>query len=108
MKISQLTFPYIATDESNMKWFDLIVEAGFKIFFAKDFEEILNFSYVHHSVKMDLLGIHEQIICELADKFIPTEHSTFSMFIKRLRGVVSKNGLYQEAIHTFWIKHTYG
>ena len=100
---------YIATDESNMKWFDPIVEAGFKLFFAKDFEEILNFSYVHHSVRMDLLGIHEQIICELADKFIPTEHSTFSMFIKRLRGEVdSKNGLYQEAIHTFWIKHTYG
>ena len=97
---------YIATDEPNLSWFSPITAAGFRLYFAKDFRELLNFTFLHESVRQDVLGIHEQVICELADKFIPTEHSTFSVFVRRLRKEVSsRDGLYLEGMHSFWVGH---
>ncbi len=98
---------YIATDEPDLSWFNFLKDEGFKIYFATDFPESLNFTFIHESVRQDYLGIHEQIICELSNKFIHTEHSTFSLYVNRLRGEIdTKDGLYVEGIHTYWIGHT--
>ncbi len=100
---------YVATDESRLSWFQPLIKEGFKLFFAKDFPDVLNFTHLHESVRQDILGIHEQVICELAESFIPTGHSTFSHYIQRVRGEVdSRDGLYMETVHSFWIGHTIG
>lgn len=97
---------YIATDEPQLTWFKPFEKAGYKLYFARDFNSMLNFSHIHDSVRQDYLGIHEQVICELADKFLPTEHSTFSRFVKRIRREFdSKDGLYSEGFHSFWMGH---
>ena len=99
---------YVATDEPDLTWFNFLEREGFTLYFAKDFQESLNFSYIHETVRQDFLGIHEQIICELSNKFVSSEHSTFSIYVNRLRGELdSKDGLYMEGMHSYWIGHTF-
>ena len=100
---------YVATDEPHLEWFNPITDAGFNLFYAANFSDIFDFSRISVNVKQDLLGIYEQVICEMADKFVPSEHSTFSVFVKRLRGEIEiKDGVYQEGTHSTWIKHSAG
>lgn len=98
---------YIATDEHNKDWFSPIRDTGFKIYFASNFSDILDFSRYSHHVQRDILGIHEQIICEKSVKFLGSIRSTFSGYILRLRGELEQqDSLYHGALHTTWIKHT--
>ena len=98
---------YIATDEPKLSWFKPLSNAGYKIFFAANFSDILSFSHIPATLRQDMLGIHEQEICEQADKFLPSLSSTFAAYIRRQRGEVDQvDGLYTDTLHTSWIKHT--
>ena len=100
---------YVATDERNKEWFGPIRDAGYKLYFASNFSEILDFSHYSRHVRRDVLGIHEQIICEKSVKFLGSIRSTFSGYILRLRGELEKkDNLYHDTLHTTWIKHTAG
>lgn len=97
---------YVATDEQDHSWFQPFRAAGFNIYFAEDFPDVLDFTYVPVSVRMDLLGVHEQCICQKAGKFVASPASTFDAFIKRHRGEVKmKDGLMMETLHSYWIGH---
>lgn len=97
---------YVATDEINLSWFKPFIKAGYKLYFAKDFTEMLNFTTVSSSLRNDLLGIHEQCLCEAAVQFVPSPASTFDALILRHRGeVATRNGLMVDTLHTYWLGH---
>lgn len=76
---------YIATDELNSTWFKPLVMAGYRIYFARDFELFREFLKNNPVTGKDIIGFHEQIICSEARIFIPSYYSTFSNIIQRYR-----------------------
>ena len=97
---------YVATDEPNLSWFKPFTTAGFTLYFAKDFTGLLNFTSVSTSLRNDLLGIHEQCLCEAALQFVPSPASTFDALILRHRGeVATRDGLMLDTLHTYWLGH---
>ena len=103
---SKMVPVYVATDELNLSWFKPFTKAGYTLYFAKDFTEILNFTAVSSSLRNDLLGIHEQCLCEAAVQFVPSPASTFDALILRHRGeVATRNGLMVDTLHTYWLGH---
>ena len=98
---------YIATDEPHLAWFRPLQRAGYKLFFAANFSDILSFPHLPYALRQDMLGIHEQIICVRAERFIPSLSSTFTAFIRRERQDIDiVDGLYTDTLHTTWIKHS--
>ena len=100
-------FPvYVATNDANSEWFNSFLTQGYKLYFSKDFKEYLSFPNVRESLRNDLLGIHEQCLCEHAGLFVGSPASTFNAFILRHRGEVQmKDGLIMDTLHTYWIGH---
>lgn len=97
---------YVATDEPNLSWFKPFTMAGFTLYFAKDFTGLLNLTSVSTSLRNDLLGIHEQCLCEAALQFVPSPASTFDALILRHRGEVAmRDGLMVDTLHTYWLGH---
>lgn len=76
---------YIATDELNSTWFKSLVKAGYQIYFAQDFDFYKTLHSSNPLTSKDIIGIHEQLICSLANIFIPSYYSTFSGIIERYR-----------------------
>lgn len=76
---------YIATDELNSTWFKPLVKAGYQIYFAQDFDFYKKLHRSNPLTSKDIIGIHEQLICSLANIFIPSYYSTFSAIIERYR-----------------------
>ena len=98
---------YIATDEPDQDWFQPLSRAGFTLYFASNFTDLLSFPHLHPVLRQDMLGVHEQVICQLAHRFVPSMSSTFGAYIRRQRGEVDMaDGLYTDTFHTTWIKHT--
>lgn len=97
---------YVATNDVDLKWFEPFAHEGFKLYFSTNFTDALDFKSVKESLQNDLLGIHEQCLCEKALHFIPSPASTFNAFILRHRGEVNiKSGLMQDTLHTYWVSH---
>ena len=96
---------YVATDLYDREWFEPFLTRGYQIFTATNFS-ILDFSFLPQTLHGDYLGLHEQCICELAVRFIPSPASTFAAFVQRRRGEVErKDGLMQTTLHTYWMWH---
>ncbi len=96
---------YVATNEAVEEWFRPFLMQGFKLHFSKNFKE-LSFPSVQESLRNDLLGIHEQCLCEDAGEFVGSPSSTFNAFILRQRGEVKWKGeLMMDTLHTYWIGH---
>ena len=103
---SKLLPVYVATNDPDLKWFEPFVREGFKLYFSTNFTEILGFKNIKESLRKDILGIHEQCLCEEALHFIPSPASTFNAFILRHRGEVNtKARLIQDTLHTYWVGH---
>ncbi len=97
---------YVATDSSDLAWFEPFTKAGYKMRFASNFTDIFNFTQRPQTVRSDFLGIHEQCLCERAEEFIPSPASTFDALILRHRGEVrTRDGLMVDTLHTHWIGH---
>ncbi|XP_028404646.1 uncharacterized protein LOC114527200 [Dendronephthya gigantea] len=78
---------YIATDETDFTWFSALKEAGYKIFFAKDFDVFREINQANPVKGKDIVGFHEQVICSYAKIFVKSYYSTFSRVIERYREV---------------------
>ena len=76
---------YVATDEVNSTWFQPLVNAGYQVYLARDFEIFKKLYKSNSETAKDIVGIHEQMICSLAKIFIPSYYSTFSWIIERQR-----------------------
>ena len=97
---------YVATDEKDRSYFDPFKEQGYKLVFASDFPDVLQFHDVPPDAIEDVTGVHEQLLCEKADKFVATPGSTFSILIMRNRNEIEvEDGLIMNSLHTFWIGH---
>ena len=97
---------YVATDEKDKSYFDPFKEQGYKLVFASDFPDVLQFHDVPPDAIEDVTGVHEQLLCEKADKFVATPGSTFSILILRNRNEIDvEDGLLMNSLHTFWIGH---
>ena len=97
---------YVATDEKDRSYFDPFKEQGYKLVFASDFPDVLQFHNVPPDAIEDVTGVHEQLLCEKADKFVATPGSTFSILILRNRYEIDVDeGLLMNSLHTFWIGH---
>ncbi|XP_065892699.1 uncharacterized protein [Dysidea avara] len=96
---------YVATDEKDRRYFGPFKEKGYKLHWASDFHDLLQFD-VSPDVVEDFTGIHEQLLCEQAAKFVATPGSTFSILILRNRNEVEiEDGLMMNSLHVFWIGH---
>lgn len=96
---------YVATNDVDFEWFQSFIDAGFKLYFSSNFT-VLDFRETKETLRSDFLGIHEQCICEKANKFIQSPASTFNVFILRHRREVKMlEGLMMESLHTYWIGH---
>ena len=97
---------YVATDEKHRSYFDPFEEQGYKLVFAGDFHDLLQFHDVPHDAIEDVTGVYEQLLCEKANKFVPTPGSTFSILILRNRNEIEvEDGLLMNSLHTFWVGH---
>ena len=97
---------YVATDEKRKSYFDSFKEQRYKLVFAGDFHDLLQFRDVPHDAIEDVTGVYEQLLCEKANKFVPTPGSTFSVLILRNRNEIEvEDGLLMNSLHTFWIGH---
>ena len=97
---------YVATDERHRSYFDPFQKAGYKLLFASDFHDLLQFRDVPLDAIEDVTGVHEQLLCENADKFVLTPGSTFSILILQNRNEIEiEDGLLMNSLHTFWIGH---
>ena len=97
---------YVATYNADPHWFQPFLDEGFKLYFSVNFTDVLSFPDIKETVRNDLLGIHEQCLCEAALHFVPSPASTFNALILRHRGEVrERDGLMTETLHTYWIKH---
>lgn len=102
---STLTPVFVATNDIDLTWFQDFIDVGFHLYFSTNFS-MLDFKGTKETLQGDYLGIHEQCICEKANKFIPTPASTFNAFILRHRGEVKmQEDLMMESLHTYWIGH---
>ena len=86
---------YIASDEQNREWFAPFRQAGFVIFFNENFNEIFDQFSDNNRTKQDLIGVHEQLICTRATKFVDSFYSTFSFFIRRSRTIYHPRERYE-------------
>ena len=97
---------YVATSSVDPTWFQPFVDEGFKLYFSINFTDVFSFSDVKETLRNDVLGIHEQCLCEAALNFVPSPASTFNAFILRQRREVKeREGLMVDTIHTYWIRH---
>ena len=97
---------YVATDDYRDEWFTQFRNHGYRLFSARNFTKLLDFSFLSQSLQSDYIGIHEQCICELAVQFIPSPASTFAAYVLRRRGEVEeRDGLMISTLHTYWIGH---
>ncbi len=102
---SKSTPVYVATNDVDIEWFQSFLNAGFELKFSTNFTE-LNFSNMRKTLQMDFLGLHEQCICEKANKFVASPASTFNAFILRHRGdAATQDSLMTDTLHTYWIGH---
>jgi hypothetical protein len=74
---------YIATDERNKKFFDLL-RKHYKIYFMDDFKDLLE------GINTNYFGMVDQLIASRGRTFIGTYYSTFTGFINRVRGYHSQ------------------
>ena len=97
---------YVATDEKQRSYFEPFQKARYKLLFASDFHDLLQFPDVPSDATEDVTGVHEQLLCEKADRFVATPGSTFSILILRNRNEIEiEDGLLMNSLHTFWIGH---
>ena len=97
---------YVATDEELRSYFDPFKEVGYKLLFASDFPDLLQLHDVPPEAIEDVTGVHEQLLCQKADKFVPTLGSTFSVLIMHNQNEIEiEDGLLMNSLHTFWIGH---
>jgi len=100
------TYHYMLPLMKKRSYFDSFKEQGYKLVFASDFPDVLQFHDVPPDAIEDVTGVHEQLLCEKADKFVATPGSTFSILILRNRNEIDvEDGLLMNSLHTFWIGH---
>jgi GDP-fucose protein O-fucosyltransferase len=74
---------YIATDERNRTFFDLL-RKRYKIYFMDDFKDLLE------GVNTNYFGMVDQLVASRGKTFIGTYYSTFTGYINRVRGYHSQ------------------
>jgi GDP-fucose protein O-fucosyltransferase len=74
---------YIATDERNRTFFDLL-RKRYKIYFMDDFKDLLE------GVNTNYFGMVDQLVASRGKTFIGTYYSTFTGYINRVRGYHSE------------------
>jgi hypothetical protein len=74
---------YIATDERESKFFDLL-RTRYKIYFMSDFRHVLEGVNKRH------FGMIEQLIVSRGRTFVGTFHSTLTAYVNRVRGYHSQ------------------
>ena len=90
---------YVATDETNLKWLEPLIEAGFKLYFASNFMDFSELSHIHKQMRKDVMGMYEQMVCIKAELFLPSPHSTFSNYIVRERGETDIKNRFNYILH---------
>jgi len=80
---------YIATEPSTPKSYFREICNKYKCFFSKDLDTPLLNKFAEAvpqgQIRMDMLGVVEQLICVAAVKFVGTSFSTFSLKIAQMR-----------------------
>jgi hypothetical protein len=95
---------YVSTDEQEKEFFQEFEDEGFSIHFYSEFLHVFDFQGIPSVLTLDYIGIHEQIICQNAERFIASPLSSFSVYILRGRGdLVWKQGLMTQYSPALWI-----
>jgi hypothetical protein len=81
--LEENTTVYIATDERDKPFFDLL-RKRYKIYFMDDFKDLLT------DVNTNYFGMVDQLVASRGRTFIGTFYSTFTGYINRVRGYHSQ------------------
>eukprot|EP00924_Labyrinthula_sp_SR-Ha-C_P014853 maker-scaffold_9-snap-gene-0.0-mRNA-1 protein AED:0.27 eAED:1.00 QI:0/0/0/1/1/1/2/0/662 len=83
---------YVATDETNRKYFAPLQKEGLKVIFHEDLNPALSgfllkkfLESFPERMESDILSIIEQLVCAYSQKFLGSGYSTLSVFVLRLR-----------------------
>lgn len=77
---------YIATDESNLTFFQPFKQYFAEIYFLSNFTSLLP-----TEMNSNYIGMIEQVICASSDIFIGTPLSTYTAYITRMRGYLNRS-----------------
>jgi hypothetical protein len=90
---------YVATDERDAAYFQPLRDQGYKLVTWRDLDPALLGGFLARFPRQmffDILGTVEQSLCALANRFLGSTYSTFTMFILRLRMLFPKLGPLEE------------
>ncbi|KAI6656813.1 hypothetical protein LOD99_16116 [Oopsacas minuta] len=95
---------YIATDLLENEFFDHF--NSYKLINATSLTPYINFNNIPPAFHQTYLGIHEQLVCVHSSVFVPSNHSTLSYYVHRVRGEVPQiDGLLIKHIYFYFIEH---
>ena len=96
---------YISTDEENLTFFKTFKDSGYSLMFREDIPQLFSLQGTGVS-RRDVAGMSEQIVCSLADQFVPSQRSTFSTLIRRMRNELSRrDGVFVQGYYFVWANH---
>jgi hypothetical protein len=90
---------YVATDEPDTAYFQPLRDQGYKLVTWRDLDPALLGGFLARFPRQmffDMLGTVEQSLCALANRFLGSNYSTFTMFILRLRRLLPMLGPLEE------------
>ena len=95
---------YIATDLLEKEFFDHF--SSYQCVNSTSLTPLINFNRIPPAFHTTLLGIHEQMVCVHSYVFIPSNQSTLTYFVNRVRGEVpKKDGLFLKHFYFYFLQH---
>ena len=95
---------YIATDLLEKEFFDHF--NSYQCINSTSLAPLINFDNIPLAFHKTLLGIHEQMVCVHSSIFVPSNQSTLTYYVNRVRGEVpQRDGLYLKHFYFYNIQH---
>ena len=101
---AQGNYLYIATDLLENSFFEIF--NNYKLLNSTSFLPLIDLDSIPEHFHLTWVGIHEQMVCVSSSIFVPSNHSTLSYYVRRMRKEVpQRDGLLLKYIYFYYINH---
>ena len=95
---------YIATDLLEKEFFDHF--NSYQCVNSTSLIPLINYNNIPFAFNNTLLGIHEQMVCIYSAVFIPSNQSTLTYYVSRVRREIPmKDGLHMKHVYFYYMQH---